>query len=141
MGAVTPMQLAVIFSRASVDVLHAQHHVLEEACELFQYSAQQAISSGANPYGWPPLAESTLERKQGTILLETGALLGSIEHNIDPMANKTGEAYVGTNLEYAKYQEFGTSRIPPRPFLGGAIAQEEHRIPEIVHKALAKLFP
>ena len=142
MGAVTPLQLGTIFAAASTQVnTHARHQILEEACEVFQYSAQQAISSGSNPYGWAPLAESTLAKKTGTILLETGDLLGSITHNVDAMANLTGEAYVGTNLEYAKYLEFGTSRMPARPFLGGAVAQEEHRIPEIVHKALAKLFP
>lgn len=141
MGAVTAPQLATIFAMASTHISHAHHQILEEACELFQYSAQQAISSGNNPYGWAPLAESTLARKTGTILLETGELLGSITHNVDPMGNLTGEAYVGTDVEYAKYLEFGTSRMPARPFLGGAIMQEEKHIPEIVHKALAKLFP
>jgi HK97 gp10 family phage protein len=146
MGAVTPLQLGTIFAAASTQITtHARHQILEEASELFQYSAQKAI--GTYEFGWPQLAESTQVQRvsQGYSanepLLRTGDLLGSITHNVDPMANQTGEAYVGTDNPYAKYQEFGTSRIPARPFLGGAIAQEEHRIPEIVHKALAKLFP
>lgn len=143
MGAVTMPQLATIFAMASTKINHAHHQILEEASELFQYSAQTAIGSGTNPYGWPPLAPATIARKAtgDSPLLETGALLGSITHNVDAMSNITSEAYIGTDLEYAKYQEFGTSRIPARPFLGGAIMQEENHIPEIVHKALAKLFP
>lgn len=31
------------------------------------------------------------------------------------------EAYVGTNLEYAPYQEFGTRKMAPQPFLRPAI--------------------
>jgi HK97 gp10 family phage protein len=135
-GLVTAPQLATIFAMASTHISHAHKDILEEGSILFENSAKQAI--GTYAYGWPPLAESTIAGKAAgdTPLLETGALRDSITHNVDAT-----EAYVGTDLEYAKYQEFGTSRIPPRPFLGGAIAQEEHRIPEIVHKALAKLFP
>jgi hypothetical protein len=42
--------------------------------------------------------------------------------------------YVGTNDPIAPYQEFGTSKIPPippRPFLGGALAATEGEIPKI----------
>jgi len=38
--------------------------------------------------------------------------------NIQPKAN---EGYVGTNVEYAIYQEFGTKHTKPRPYLRPAI--------------------
>jgi HK97 gp10 family phage protein len=141
MGVVTAPQLATIFAMASVEIKHARHQILETSSLLFENSAKIAI--GTYEYGWPPLAESTIASKAtgDSPLLETGALLESIHHNVDPMSNLTGEAYVGTDIEYAKYQEYGTSKIPARPFLGGAIMQEEKRIPEIVHEALARLFP
>jgi HK97 gp10 family phage protein len=141
MGAVTLPQLATIFARASVEIKHARHEILEDASVFFEDRAKSAL--GTYDFGWPPLAESTIAGKAtgDSPLLETGALRDSIQHNVDPMANLTGDAYVGTDLEYAKYQEYGTSKIPARPFLGGAIAQGEAHIPWIVHQALAKLFP
>jgi HK97 gp10 family phage protein len=33
------------------------------------------------------------------------------------------EAYIGSNIKYAVYQEFGTRRIPPHPYLRPAIAK------------------
>jgi HK97 gp10 family phage protein len=137
MGVVTIPQLATIFAMASTHIQHVHHDILENASVMFENSAKDAIGNDAYIFGWPRLAESTIERKGfERPLYETGELQNSIHHNVDDH-----EAYVGTDVEYAKYQEYGTSRIPARPFLGGAIIHEEKRIPEVVHKALAKLFP
>lgn len=45
---------------------------------------------------------------------DTGRLKNSITHAV-----KSGEksVYIGTNVEYAPYQELGTSRISAHPFL------------------------
>jgi HK97 gp10 family phage protein len=137
MGVITAQALAIIFARAATEIKHAHHDILENASELFEKSAKDAIGNDAYIFGWPPLAGSTIARKGfDRPLYETGELQNSIQHNVDDH-----EAYVGTDVEYAKYQEYGTSRIPARPFLGGAIIHEEKHIPEVVHKALAKLFP
>ena len=42
------------------------------------------------------------------------------------------KATVGSNSDIAVYQELGTSRIPPRSFLAGAL---HHEIPEILKMA------
>lgn len=42
----------------------------------------------------------------------TGRLRNSITHYVDEDA-----VYIGTNVEYAAYEEEGTSRRPPHPFL------------------------
>jgi phage gpG-like protein len=141
MAIVTAQQLATIFDRASVDVLRARHDILENVALSYENSAKLAI--GTYTYGWVPLKPETIARKASgdTPEYETGTLMNSIKHNIDPMANLTGDAYVGSDLEYFKYQEYGTSRIPARPILGGAIMQEEKNIPGMVHEALARLFP
>lgn len=47
------------------------------------------------------------------ILVRTGALLRSIRYQV-----KGDEVVVGSNLDYAAYQQFGTDNIPARPFLG-----------------------
>ena len=49
--------------------------------------------------------------------VDTGNLRRSIEHGVE--GNDT--AYVGTNVEYGKYVEYGTSRMKPRPFLKQAL--------------------
>lgn len=67
---------------------------------------------------WPPLAEATLEDKERkglptpSPLLRTGEMRDSI---VAEVADLT--LVVGSDDKKALYQEMGTSRIPPRPFL------------------------
>lgn len=49
--------------------------------------------------------------------VDTGNLRRSIEHG----DNGVNEAYVGTDVEYGKYVEYGTSKMVPRPFLKQAV--------------------
>jgi hypothetical protein len=79
---------------------------------------------GVPQAGWPPLQESTIERKQRAgaaqpeaPLLLTGALKDSITfivHESESMVE------IGTNDPKAKYQELGAAGVPPRPFLAPA---------------------
>ena len=52
-------------------------------------------------------------------LNDSGGMLNDKEIEVSP-----GEfdAFVGCNLDYAIYQEFGTRKMPPQPFLRPAIA-------------------
>lgn len=52
--------------------------------------------------------------------VDTGRLRNSITHRLYAEGD-TAVAEVGTDVEYAVYQEFGTSRVPPTRFLGGAL--------------------
>jgi hypothetical protein len=83
----------------------------------------------------------TIERKAGgdTPLLETGELQRSIEH---VSGREGGEAvgYVGTNDPVAKYHELGTRTIPPRSFLGEAAMRKEHKIHEMMGRAVVGTF-
>lgn len=74
-------------------------------------------------------------RSQAVVLapVDTGELRNSIvwktsKANIGEIAGvaepEEMEGYVGTGLEYAPYQEFGTRRMAPQPFLRPAIAIE-----------------
>lgn len=44
--------------------------------------------------------------------VDTGRLRGSITHEVDG-----DTAYIGTNVEYAPYVEYGTSKTKAHPFL------------------------
>lgn len=56
-----------------------------------------------------------------------GRLRNSISHETD-FGSSSPRVTVGTNIEYAKYQEFGTSRIPAHPYLFPALRENESRI-------------
>lgn len=83
--------------------------------------------------GWAPLAETTLHGWNGHPgKIELGyappdnPLLrkGDMRDSIQGLAMRTlfgAEGAVGSNSKIALWQEMGTSRIPPRPFLGPAL--------------------
>ncbi len=54
----------------------------------------------------------------------TGRLASSIIHVVEE-----GQVEIGTNVEYGKYLELGTSRMPPYPWLFPAV---ELKKPEII---------
>lgn len=60
--------------------------------------------------------------------VDTGRLQGSLTHAVDDDA-----VYIGTNVEYAPFVEFGTSRSRKQPYLKPAI---EKHIQE--YKAIAE---
>jgi HK97 gp10 family phage protein len=133
---VTMPQLAGIFALAAERLNHGEHEILEKTCVLLEDSAKNAIGNDDYIFGWPRLAQSTIDRKGfERPLYETGELQRSIEHNVDDR-----ESFVGTDNPIAKFQEFGTSRIPARPFLGGALIAKEHEIGETVVAEVEKLF-
>lgn len=77
------------------------------------------------PFGpWAPLAQSTIEDKRDKgygvpkPLLREGDLRDSIEFDVQRRA-----VVVGSADPVAAYQEFGTSTIPPRSFIGRAMAE------------------
>jgi HK97 gp10 family phage protein len=117
--------LATFLTEAMVEMDHAKHEALEKAAKIVEDGSKKAI--GTYEFGWPPLAESTLEKKAAdTPLLETGELRDSIRHEVDG-----DTARIGSDLDYALYQEVGTSRIPPRSFL---MQSAVHHRDEIVHE-------
>jgi HK97 gp10 family phage protein len=117
--------LATFLTEAMVEMDHAKHEALEKAAKIVEDGSKKAI--GTYEFGWPPLAESTLEKKAAdTPLLETGAMRDSIRHEVEG-----DTARIGSDLDYALYQEVGTSRIPPRSFL---MQSAVHHRDEIVHE-------
>lgn len=63
--------------------------------------------------------------------VDTGRLRNSITHAYDD-----DSAYIGTNVEYGKYVELGTSRMAARPYLGPAATQHSQEYKNIAEQAL-----
>lgn len=78
---------------------------------------------------WAELAESTKEERvrlgftENDPLLRTGELRDSIDHYVEEL-----EVTIGTPSEIAEYHEFGTSKMPPRPFMGPALVRNHDTI-------------
>ncbi len=58
----------------------------------------------------------------------TGNLRNSLTHT----DNGKDTVYIGTNVEYAPYVEYGTSKMPPRPYLKSALENHFDEYEDIV---------
>jgi hypothetical protein len=118
-----------------------EHEALEHAGKIVEEEAKRVI--GTYDYGWPQLAEETQQQRAdlgfsaNEPLLRTGDLRASISHTVDKHEHTV---YIGSNSEIAVYQELGTSRIPPRSFLGGAARAKEHEIIEELRRSIYLRF-
>lgn len=111
----------------------------EKGALMVQSIARQKIGHYQEAVGpfpeWAPLAESTEAEKArlgfstGAPLLRTGDLRKSIEAHSSPLGFR-----VGSKLDIAAYQEFGTEHIPPRPFLGPALLESTPEVLKMVGK-------
>lgn len=85
---------------------------------------------GTYTFGWPALKPETIKRKKtgDSPLLETGAMRDSIGYTVEPIR----DGYlitVGARDAKAVHHEFGTAKIPPRPFLAPAAARAAPDLP------------
>lgn len=90
---------------------------------------------------WDDLAQSTLDDKERSgwptpsPLLRQGQLRESIH------AEATGfSLVVGSNDPIAKYQEYGTSKMSPRPFIGPALIEAVPLIGRLLARAVERIF-
>lgn len=113
------------FATLHTAIAVAQHSALERVARRIEHDAKEQIGhyqADIGPFpAWAPLAESTEAEKArlgypaGAPLLREGNLRDSIQHEV-----VGHEAVVGSKSPIAAYQEFGTDKIPPRPFIGPA---------------------
>jgi phage gpG-like protein len=127
--------------------LHVEQALaMEKAARLVEDEAKQEIGTyqeAAGPFvAWEPLAESTLEQKEragyappDSPLLRTGEMRDSIQHH-----STAEEAEVGSDDDRAVWQELGTSRIPPRSFLGGAAVRKADDVAKFIEEAIHRAF-
>ena len=131
--------LAALGSVAAFDAVN--HHLLEESAQMIEKRAKDKIGEYQAAAGqfaaWAPLTQSTKEDRvrQGfpddEPLLRTGGMRDSIEHKSDSQ-----EAHIGSDSDIAKYQELGTSKIPPRSFLGGAAFEKASEVVDLIGEGM-----
>ena len=124
----------------SVAVVAAEHKALKRCAKLVEATAKSEIGTYQDAVGpfpaWPALAESTEDQKEksgyplNSPLLRTGEMRDSIEHEVSG-----NEAVIGSKSDIAAYQEFGTDKIPPRPFIGPAAFRNKEKIRRIIGEA------
>ncbi|MBB3175398.1 phage gpG-like protein [Endobacter medicaginis] len=123
----SPGQFAAHLAGAAARSKALEHQLLERVGELVQQRAKSYL--GHEQDGWPALAESTISEKQRhgyptpSPLLRDGELRDSIRHAVDGH-----RVVIGSTSEISVYQELGTERIPPRPFLAKAAVESEPEI-------------
>jgi len=67
--------------------------------------------------------------------VDTGQLRASIQHQVNE-----DSADIGTNVTYAEYLEYGTSRQRAQPFLRPALDENEQQIRNVVAEILRGAF-
>ena len=78
-------------------------------------------------------------KKPPRMPVDTGRLRASITPSIVQIANSV-QGIVGSNVEYAPYQELGTSRgVPARRFLAGAVEDAKDRIIRLIEAVFERI--
>ena len=126
----SPLGFAAHLLAMEAKILAATERGLEKAARLIEKEAKSEIGEYQPEKGpfeaWQDLATSTVTGKLQAgfevekPLLRTGDMRDSLQHQVQVHGPGEGEAHVGSDSPVAVYQELGTSRIPPRSFLGGA---------------------
>ncbi len=119
----------------------AEKAALRFGAEVVADEAKSLI--GTQYAGWAALADSTIKQKQargqtGRVsatdpLFATGELRATIAYQVEGYT-----AIVGTPDKVGVYQEFGTSRMPPRPFLAPAAHRSAHGVVNAIGDAITK---
>ena len=91
---------------------------LKKSGNLMLRSVDQNFKWSGRPTRWRPLKRSTILRKlkdgYGVFpLIRTGKLRRSIVFNI----KRPAKLAIGTSIPYSPYHQFGTRKIPARPYL------------------------
>ncbi len=132
--------------RAKLDAVRGgSARVLEAGSAAVVAEGTRAFrDASARPAPWAPLAASTLKRKKGrgNVLIENGALAQSIAAG--PASDERVE--VGTDRPYAPFLQYGTKRMPARPFMpwtgesDGLSATAEDAVREAMEARIATLL-
>jgi HK97 gp10 family phage protein len=123
----------------------SMHSGLKAAAEQIEHTARAKLGHYQDSVehfpAWPELADSTKADRvakgftENDPLLRTGALRDSIGHEVHG-----NEAVIGSKSDIAVYQELGTTKMPPRPFLGPAVVENEEALRALWHDVLLRGF-
>jgi HK97 gp10 family phage protein len=131
---------ALHFATLNIAVQRNAENAMDRALQIIEDTAKDKLGRYQPAVGgfpaWPQLADRTLQHHAqmgmgDTPLLLTGGLYASIEHE-----RRGNEGVVGTKEQVGAYQEFGTEKIPPRPFMGPAAFSNQAKIEKLMGRAL-----
>jgi HK97 gp10 family phage protein len=132
-------QFASLLERAAVKATPELEKAIVKLGPIVVAAAKEMI--GHEHASWPPLAASTIEDKERRgyavpdPLLRTGDLRDSIVAIVEVLT-----LAVGSEEKNARYQEQGTHKMPPRPFLAPAMLESLPAATALIVEAAEKLF-
>jgi HK97 gp10 family phage protein len=131
---------------AAAEVLVARK-ALDKCASIVEKRAKDKIGEYQAQVGpfiaWQELADSTKADRESKgfpenePLLRTGDMRDSISH---ALSTSGLEAQIGSDSDIAVYQELGTSKMPPRSFLGGAMVESLPEIKTILADSLVGML-
>lgn len=100
---------------------------LQDSANDLKEAMQQYIRGQEG--NWQPLAQATVDKKHdGTILIETGEMVDSIEVTPQGEDQYIISATGQRNQEILKYHEYGTSRMVARPVVRPVFEKEKGNV-------------
>ena len=134
---------AVHLTTVHLAVRIAEEKALEKIGVVLEKDAKAQIGEYQEAHGpfaaWDALADSTEAEKSrlgydtDAPLLRTGEMRDSIQHEVAGT-----ELVMGSKSDKAEWQEFGTNKIPPRPFIGPAAFKNKEKIQRRLGAALVE---
>lgn len=125
--------LSALFAGLATEIELEIHESLKTVGKIVEDEAKDEIGTQQGAAGptaaWADLADSTKETRvalgypEDEPLLRDGDLRDSITHEIEG-----NTVSIGSDSDVGLYQELGTAKIPPRPFLTGAAYRKEAEI-------------
>ncbi len=118
----TLLDLGTHLSRAAFKIdTRVTHNSFEKASVILEKEMKSAV--GTYRYGWPAIGPASVAKHGDTPLLDSGQFQSGITHIVHQH-----EAWIGTADQRGIWFEFGTRKMPPRPFLRPALAWKAHEI-------------
>lgn len=102
--------------------------VRENNTEAFKAALNEAVARALETVGLAAEGHA-----KALCPVDTGRLRNSITHVVDPDGHGVS---IGTNVEYGRYVELGTSRTDPQPFLNPAATEHAEEYDAIMRAAL-----
>lgn len=138
-----------VLERQIAEIKPAVEGALKEGAPLIAGIARKKLGEyqpavagfGYSFPAWEDLAQSTLDDKERNGWPSPSPLLreGQLRESIEAAAVGYTLA-VGTNDPVAKWQEYGTSKMPPRPFIGPALIEGIPIVGKLIARAMVRIF-
>jgi phage gpG-like protein len=104
--------------RAKLDALRDTRPILEAGGFMLKQCALQAWRDAAmRPVPWQPLKPATVERKEKAGKTAMLIFERHMQQSLRVGVPSSGKVEVGSDAFYAPFHQFGTKRMPARPFI------------------------